>query len=251
MYARFTNGDALAGQNHISIRGRKSRGRTERAIIICPGHQASGVTACLQWAMNAQGGPPHVQYLTDYGYGLLAADAGGPLAWGNDAAVASNQAIDKEVQWVRGANGWANPNLKVALLGYSMGGLEVTNYATRFPANVAGVLLEAPALDLDKYQANSVDGYQAEINTAYGGNYATNAVGHKPFGFASTFATPTKIYVASDDVIVTPADSTTFYNALPAASKQGLTLLPGGGHTNFWQYIQPPDVLAWLNGLAW
>lgn len=244
----YTQGVYQAGEGQISVRGRFAKDKKDRLIIGCHGRTPSATAgqACLQFAQGSLGAGPHWNYLVEHGYGysILGIDAGGNLSWGNPA---SETAVGNAITWAKGA-GWADPNAKVVLLGYSMGGGVAANYALNHPNNVAGLILEAPGLDFDYFYAN---GYAAELDAAYSGNYTANGKVRSPLSFASSFNFPVRMYTALDDTVVPSSVVHNFYNAMPATADKKITDLPGGGHTAFWDLIDNASLVAWLDSLTY
>lgn len=144
---------------------------------------------------------------------------------GSDAANVSAMGAYKkaydELKNVVGISG-----TKIGLLAWSMGGGEALIFAKQNPTLVACAWLFSPITDLDwahatagytpAYPTGGVSpnaGWAAEIDTAYGGNYAVNAVGHKIRDeYATWSGLGIKIMVdqASDDTVVPPAAASAF-----------------------------------------
>lgn len=235
-----------AGDGMITHKARKALwDGSDPLVVVCHGRSptAAAERACLQWAQNDGGGSPHLLKLADRDYALACIDAGGNLTWGNQA---SSDAVHNAIAWARG-NGFAHPTKKALLLGYSMGGAVAANYAHDHPENVAGLLLEAPGADLDYFYAN---GYASELDTAYGGNYTLNGKARSPMSFAPSLAMPALIYTAINDSVVPNSIPHSFYNALPVGAKL-IRDLPGGDHTDFWQYISQDQINDWVDTLPW
>lgn len=227
-----------AGEGCLLTRGRLAK-PADKLIVICHGRTTLPAKQhCLQWAQNALGGPPHVQFLAEHGFAVLSIDAGGGLTWGN---AASQTALGNAIAWAR-AQGFCSPTAKVLLLGYSMGGAVALNYAKDHPTVVAGVIGEAPTVDLD----GMYPGFAAEMDAAYGGSYAANGASRSPMRFAAALAVPIRLYSGVDDATVPNAMVHAFHDAL-TVEKQVIDL--PGGHTGFWGYIDQRDLLGWVGSL--
>lgn len=162
-----------------------------RGIIGFHGHGA-GASQFDQ----GQGMGKHPAALANAGFAVLAHDTPlSGLAWNNGAS------SDAETVSAMGAAKYAYNQLKdvvgvagtkVGVIGWSMGGGMALQFIKQNPTLVACAWLFSPMTDLDFYHATAgytpaydAEGitpnaaYAAEIDTAYGGNYAVNAVGHK------------------------------------------------------------------------
>lgn len=94
----------------------------------------------------------------------------------------------------------------VVIYGNSMGGIEALgSLAQRRIPGVVAVALTNPTYDLDENHANAL--FTSTIDTAYGGNYAVNSIGHDPAAMPPTAfrGIPAWVLIASDDASVTPA----------------------------------------------
>lgn len=191
---------------------------------------------------------PHPWRLAQSGFAVLCIDRGDSW-WNGDATVDSSTAsgmgaINAAYNDLINTVGVAGT--KVGLIGQSMGGGAGLQFIKQRPTYVACAYFVNPATDLDFFHqtagytpAYSILGntyagaYVAEIDAAYGGNYAVNAVGHKIRDEYSTWhglGIPITIAQASDDVTVPPAASTAFVNGVNDAN---VTLRAGsltGGH---------------------
>jgi len=146
--------------------------------------------------------------LVEAGYIFLSIDTG-PTSWATDAAM--NVITD--------AANWAASKVKtgkLGLMGYSMNGAGALNWLKRNPTKVACAWLWNPLLDLDWAHSTAgytppeggtvanVSGWTTELDAAYGGNFAVNAVGHKIMSDLSSYrlGIPIKVSAASDDATI-------------------------------------------------
>lgn len=235
--SQFAIGRYTPSEGSLLHRGRRSVDATDRLVLVCHGRTPSSTYGCLQWAQMADFWP---MLLADNGYTVLAIDSGGNLTWGNDTSIT---AAVNAVAWARGA-GVCHPTKKVAVVGYSMGGLEAFNYATGHTSDVAGVVGFAPATDIDYFHPDST--YGPEIDTAYPSGYT----GHSPIGYASSFTLPVRLYHAVDDATIPIAQTRTFRDTLGSSNKS-LTEISQGGHAAFWGRFDQYGLLNWLNSLAY
>jgi alpha-beta hydrolase superfamily lysophospholipase len=243
-------GQYQAGEASYAFRPRIALGN-EKVIIAVHGRSPTLTHGVQQFIPIAHFGTTScfqlVEALVDgMGYSVYAIDAGGSLTWGNDASIT---AIANAVAWLRGASGFADPAKKVVLWGYSMGGFDTLYYAKQNPGNVAGFIGTAPGTDLDAFHSNAT--YTAEIDTAYGGAYATAlAAGRSPMSFGSTLTLPSRLYQAVDDSQI-PIQRTRDFVATLSSTDKALAELPAGDHYDFFQYIDNYALQTWLGNLAW
>lgn len=244
MAAAYTVGAYQAGEAQVALRHKYAKPADKTPVIIaCHGRSWTALEIQQTVTLMALAG-----WLVEHGkLGVLSIDAGAGDTWGN---AASETALGNAITWVKGANGFADPAKKVVLLGHSMGGLVVLNYAKNHPADVAGVIGGAPATNLARWHADAT--YGASVDAAYGANYAVNAAGRDPILYAGSFpAIPTRLYSVADDTFIPPAEVQTFHDALPAGNAKSLVALPNGGHQDFWDRIDAPELLRWIKALAY
>lgn len=142
---------------------------------------------------------------------LLSPDAGGPQGWGSDLVITR---LGQAATWLRDPARTVDPlgsaialnvsDEPVVLIGVSMGGLNVLNYAKANPEDVAAIVLIIPVLDPEFVRANNVGGAAAAIDAAYGGSYvdATERADHSPAYWGPSRPAdwpPTQVWFASDD----------------------------------------------------
>lgn len=112
---------------------------------------------------------PYMQHvpnaLAEAGYPVLAISQGGTTVWGNPA---SRTAMGNAKTRLQSAAVGAAPG-PIVVLAFSMGALTGLNYERDHPGEVLCHALLLPVVDLAYEHANNVNGYAAEIVTAYGG----------------------------------------------------------------------------------
>lgn len=150
---------------------------TKRVILGC--HGRGGYSYQYAPASSSQPGR-HTPHLVDTaGYALLGIDHSAINAWGDPTAM---RAMDDAYNYLK--NTFLMSSSKIALQGWSMGGLTALNWAIRNPTKVSAVWLWNPATDIRYYRdsgapnytptysvagASAAQGaYTAEINTVYG-----------------------------------------------------------------------------------
>lgn len=135
-------------------------------------------------------------------------------------------------------------DLPVALVGMSMGGCSILNYALRNPTKVSCVALLIPLVDIWDARSNgSLAPYWGEIDAIYGApptDYSENS----PVEFASELDPdlPIHIWSSSNDHLAKPATHTAFVEARP---QTGFTDIGPLGHT-----IDHPTMYKLMNFLA-
>lgn len=194
-----------------------------------------------------------VDRLADF-FTLMAPDfrdgisADGSMTWGNDASTTTlSNAL---------AYGQATPALQMAggkafLLPTSMGMVAAANFTRRFPSKVAGIAAVSGATDIDYHYAN---GYAAQIETAYGGNYAVNGAANNPIDFAASLTVPIRMYYAPDDVVVPSSgfgSHVPFLDAYGGATKEAVSMISGGHTAAAWANIDRDDLLRFVSAAAW
>lgn len=165
----------------------------------------------------------------------------GLQAWGNDTAISL---IDAGIDEFK--NNWGVEG-KVGLVGVSMGGCNVLNYAVRNPDKVACVAGILALTDLGKIYDDNVSGVAGEINTAYGGSFdASDRAMHSPISFVNEIPEdmPIKLWTAPDDTIVVPSTHTAFIAARPQTEQK--VLGSGYGHSAWNVGIAADEVTEWV-----
>lgn len=188
---------------------------TKRAVIYAHGANGTG-TEPLNYASHGTGLVRQISAVAQAGFVVLSSDWGGAQTYGNDTELA---AMETGVAWLRSSGLCATD--KVILTGGSMGSLSCHRYALEHKADVAGMNLWIPALDIEQARKNNPAGLRDLINTAWGlpaGSYfeldgTTVPVRGRPLQRAAELSgLPTKIWYSTADV-VTPPDAVDRYVA--------------------------------------
>lgn len=163
--------------------------------------------------------------------------------WGSDTGITR---MDQAYTWHQTQGAKSGP---VAIIGFSMGGLLALNYASRNPTHVTCCLLICPVLSLIAVHDGNIGGYQATIETAYGGSvaYAAAANAHDPLTFMANLVTPLRIYYSTNDSFCTPAyvasitggSSGHVESASMGAAGHTMTPVPGSEALTFIQTYTP------------
>lgn len=235
----YTSGLYVPSEMSLLIRPKDDvRPAAERkAIVVLHGHGGGGV----QFVPGTFVGD-HAQVLADVGYWVFSIDAGGGATWNNDAAMT---AITAAYNWLV-AQGMSSA--KIGLLAWSMGGGNALQWIKSNAALVAGAFLFAPASNLGYFYG----GGNAEIDTAYGGNYAVNSVGHKISDELATWQNkcPIKLVHGTSDVTVPLAQSQAFIAGVNQAQVT-LDTLSGSDHTTVLLNYPYDSTRAFFDGLVW
>lgn len=192
---------------------------TQRAAIFLTG---GGGTAVTTLASPFRKLP---QYLAGLGVPVLSIDCGNNAgtaagyAWGNDIAATRIELARTTTLTLAGLK-----NDKVALIGGSGGFCNALQYARQFPARVGGVAGIVGLVDLDGFRDSNIGGFQAAIDTQYGGNAAFEAAvpTHSPLAYAATIQAasyPVKGWWSSNDTSVLPATVDAFCAAAPRVTR--------------------------------
>ena len=166
------------------------------------------------------------------------AGAGIPIAADNTGADCGNSATRTRITNLRTFAQTATTGLgfasgKVHLLGVSMGGTAVLNWAKNNLSLVQSIGLILPAVDIQDINTNNRGGLASAINTAYAG--APPDADTPAKNAASFVGIPMKIWYASDDPICLPGLTLTF------ASTAGATTVNLGavGHAGETSAVDP------------
>lgn len=279
----YKNGLIRANDPGIIYAGRTARqdGVSERGIVFCHGAGVDG-NFLIESAVN---GPQVFQPIFDAGFVMVATqrDAGGSIGvntWGNDTARTWLSADRVFLQTAPGSTGMAGGGAytgKVAIFGFSMGGIEAFNLAKAIgPANVVGIVTFEGATDMSWHRGTDTSqpagaggdwsgAFYASINTAYtvdshnpdsgtsptDADWAVIAAEHDPMLFAATSAdVPLLAYVNDDDVLIggdlSPSKTQQLANQLTHATVRTFAT---GGHTLL--NPVPIEIISWLNTLNW
>lgn len=213
-----------------------------KGIIVLHGHGGDSRIAGFGGGLE-----PHPWRIAQSGFAVLGIGTG-DFWWNGTTADAANASV---MGGIKGAynylvNTVGISGTKVGLLGQSMGGGDGLEFIKQAPSLVSCAYFVNPATDLDFYHQTAgytpsydttgnqyAGAYAAEIDTAYSGNYATNAVGHKirdEYSSWQGLGIPIVLAQASDDVTVPPAATAAFVSG---ANDANVTLRSGtltGGH---------------------
>lgn len=203
-------GQYVASERHIAIRSRLAKQDGTRPAIVFAHGRASDAQQAMYAFANSAGGQTYG--LADAGYQVFASDLGGVATWGNDTAQSRIGSAKTYVQGTLGAKSG-----KVGLYGVSMGALACLNWARANASSVACIGLVVPVTDLDYMHANNVQGWAAEIETAYTNlsGYNAGVATHDPNQNTATHASgpPIKVWYASDDTTAITARQQAFITA--------------------------------------
>lgn len=194
-----------------------------------------------QWFLQAY--PTLQPYLADKfralaapGRPVISIDAAGFAAFGNDAEIAR---ITDGLAFLSSHYGVRSD--KYHLVGFSMGGLGVLNWAARNPTKVLDLTLFMPGVDLAVLYA---EGFGTEIDAAYGGHaaYLAALATHSPVNEVNDLKNfPMKCWRADNDTVAVTSSIDGFMaqmlNADPTVS------LGTVGHDP--STIDPDEVMFW------
>lgn len=184
---------------HVLFSGRRPSKPSKRPLIFSPGYGWGPERAVSEWQMGTM-------RWAKGGYVGMSGDFGGASSWGNDTA---QDRIDEGIAYVRAQFDCADD--KVVLVGQSMGGSDVLNWAVRHPDDVAAIAVVVGLVDTDYIHDNNVWGLAAAIDAAYGGNWAASEPDYNPVNFAADLdGIPGCIWSSSDDPVTTRASHEAF-----------------------------------------
>lgn len=247
-----------SGENHYLAHSRtEKRNGTSHGVIVLHGHNGNA----FQNTVAPSGFGAHVQALADAGCLVLAVDAGGGVSFGNAATMT---AITSAYTWLTSPTGGGAKTGKVGLFGWSMGGGAALNWLKRNPTLVAGTWLWAPNTDLDFFHATggytpsyatggiSLGAYTAEIDTAFGGSYAANAVGYKIRDEYTTWTGkgPIRIAHANNDSTIPIAASTAFVTGAADALVTSRAVTTGD-HTGVMDQVPTSEPIKFFSTANW
>lgn len=239
----------VPNENSMILRPTRYVAPADRRVILAfHGHQPPTVPPAtggeLGWLPGWPGGD-HTQTLADDGYTILSIDGGGGSTWNNNAMLA---AADGAYNYALSTLGMAGT--KVGLFGWSMGGGSVLQWLKSNAARVACCMAWAPMTDLDYFHANGT--YTAEIDTAYGGNYAANSPGHKIADEYTTWRNKGAIRLlhGTADSTVPVAKSAAFVAGV-GQPQVDLVQLAGADHTSLFGAYPTANTLSFFDAGAW
>lgn len=227
-----------ASENDYQLKPKSGAEAAGRAVLFC--HGAGGVAA--DPADTTKVGTFPLFQAIGRRYPLLSTDWGGPLTWGNAAEQAA-------VETGRVFAGTAMGSVvdKVHLIGISMGGQSVLQYARTNPTKVKSISLMIGAPDIDYIYQNDVGSSRAGIGTAWGVTYPTALpAGALLINDATSWdAIPVKAWYVTDDIFTPTASLTNLIASMALGSAVSLGAL---GHTEAAIAAIPvADVLAFLD----
>lgn len=205
-------------------------GREPRGVIFCHGSGDNALSTLTRTDMRGM--------IRDLARNGVTQSADWALqAFGNDAC---GTAIYNGIQRLRTTWGVMGP---VALVGVSMGGCSVLNYAVRQPDDVACVAAVIGLTDLGALYDTHPE-YQAEIDAAYGGSFdEADRASHSPIEEVDSFPAdmPISLWTSTNDPLVLPA----WHAAFKAARPQTEQFLMGD-HGHGFAPENSVDVAAWV-----
>jgi pimeloyl-ACP methyl ester carboxylesterase len=167
----------------------------------------------------------------------IATDAGGNLTWGNSTA---QTAMDATMTYFTSQLGAKD---QVILLGQSMGGTTVLNWARNNPSKVAAIVLHLPIVDLqDIVDNNRGPGLGPTVPPAYGnplGDVIPPAF-NPAANTADYVGMPIRIWYSTNDLSCDPGVVAAFGTAVGAT----MTSLGAVGHSI--TGIDYDDMAAWI-----
>lgn len=204
MRVEYTSGYSTAAPSEFATiwRGRTRPSSAKRPLLCSMGLNSTPDTSLIAPQIG-------LARWADAGLVALHGDFGGTTTWGNDTA---QSRISEGWAWIKANLPCASD--KVILVGESMGGLDVLNWAHAHLSSVAAIALCFPALDLADLHDNNYSpvflpgGSRAPVEAAYGGlaGYQAAEPTHNPNRYAGDFSgIPIFIqYSSNDPICVTP-----------------------------------------------
>jgi pimeloyl-ACP methyl ester carboxylesterase len=213
------------------------RRRCTPAVVYChPSGGSAGRLLTDQGAAELQ----LLEAIADDGFAVIAPDMGGPSdTWGNDLAV--TRIAEARSHLHRGRLADPGPT---ALVGMSMGALDIMSCARSRPAEVAALVAAAPVCDLDALRRLNADDLTANIDRAWGlGPDDALPARADPFrNTAELVGVPWLAFYAADDPLV-PPESVRQFSA--AVGGEAVDLGPVG-HTGIIDAVPIPRVIEFL-----
>ncbi len=185
-------------------------------------HGAEAGPGAIDWMTASPYRWPIIRTIVDQ-CGLIgvSADIGGSSTWGN-ATLKSR--LDAMYSYTQGLSRVKKG--KVILVGQSMGGLAMLNWARANKSKVAAVVGVIPVTNMNSAIAN---GYSAPVAAAYGGAYSDASYGaqYNPRVFAADLAgIPGQLWVGATDQIANTTDA----GAVVAAASSIKMMTIAGAH---------------------
>lgn len=202
---------------------------TRRGLIVCHGR---GVLA-----EAGIGGAP---IWTGVGLPNVTPDMGSTIHWGNDASI-NRVTSAKGFLVAKGAK-----SDKALIVAISMGALSALSWARQNLSSVAAIALITPVVSLPDVHDNNLNGWAAEIESAYGGAAAYTAAlpTHNPAQFAAQLAgIPIRAYYSTDDPTARATPVASFVAAV-GSSAQAVPIGAFGHTTGTWDFAPAAAFLA-------
>lgn len=228
----FVSGDIITPQDSATMH--YGSDNNDNFLIMCPpGYDSRRPTPAVLmfhgaganvhgWYTAANEKAVALAYL-DAGFIVIAGCDASTSTWGNDQGKAAYLHAYQYARDHYNISSWC-------IYAVSMGGIESLNILSddKIPG-IAAWVGTVPAFDLAALHAGL---YTASIDAAYGGDYATNSVGHDPalmdpWQFRGI---PMLVLRATDDTFVTPAANSTALIAAVAETNDVTVLNVTGGH---------------------
>jgi pimeloyl-ACP methyl ester carboxylesterase len=236
-FSTYASGRTQTGEYDWSmLPPRYAKNGTSRGVIYCHG--------ATQTATGLGSGPTLnevalLRTIAQY-FPVVASDVGGPLTWGNSAAMTAISAAKTYLESSLGAR-----TDGVLLVGHSMGGGNAYDWYQQHPTLVKAMVGVSPVSDLQAFYAANRGSYQAGIGTALGVTYPTPvpASADPNQTYSNLIGKPIKVYYGSSDLTVLPSEVTSL------ATKIGATAVNVGayGHGEATLGALPlPDLMAFL-----
>jgi pimeloyl-ACP methyl ester carboxylesterase len=183
------------------------------------------------------------------GIPIISTDLGGASTWGNETLVSR---LDSSITYLNTITGARTD--QVLLMGLSMGGTSVLNWAKNWNSTnggdyanlskVAGIALFAPAVDIIDINDNNRGGLgsipQASY-TSYPGGWDAHKASANPVNNAAGYTgVPIRIWYSTDDPVCIPSTQTAF------ASGSGATLTSLGNVGHSALGLNVTQVADWL-----
>ncbi len=225
-----------AADNFVVVTDTKSwQGNTAKKppLIYCHGAGSS--------AYRTLAGVDESKLLTSLAkdYVVISGDWGG-LQFGNDLSM---DMMNNALAYIRSE--WNATNDPPVVVGWSMGGCQVLNYALDFP--VTAVAAAIPLTDLNRAYAENVLGIAPYVDQAYGGTYDPVVDGERndPLTFAHLIpnTVPICLFVSTNDTVVPPETAHQFCWKRPSTKYKELGAL---GHSGAVPGLKRADITSFL-----
>lgn len=228
-----------SGENWLSIVPSTWAGDgTKMGVLYMHGAQSNEVQPLASWPFTLGS---IILAVVKAGYPVLCPFAGGDT-WGNATAQTRMDEARTYLQGTMGAKAGA-----IGLIGGSMGGLAVQNWAKNNLSSVACAVGLTPVSNVSDIHTNNRSGLAGSINTAYSTwSEATYGASFNPATYASTGLAGLKYkawYGASDSIVI----NTTVTAVVSAIGGTASAVSVTGDHTTALGNIPPADVVAFIN----